>query len=151
MKRFWILSTLAFVAATATLLARASDDISLNAVEQPVATPQGEMPDNNNEFACNLFRTINEQKKDDGSFLVSPVSVSYLLGMLNEGAGDKTRQQITDVLGLDGSAEEINGFFKKMLDDAPRVDTTVTIKTANCILYKSGKTIKPKFKADIQN
>ena len=53
---------------------------------------QDELLDNNNDFACNLFRTINKNRKlSDGSIVVSPISVSYVLGMLNEGASGKTR------------------------------------------------------------
>ncbi len=110
---------------------------------------QGKMADNNNDFACKLFRTINEQKK--GSTIVSPISVSYVLGMLNEGADGETRQQITDVLGLGGSVREINKYFKKMMDEAQSVDPSVTLKTANCIYFKLGMSINPKFKADMQN
>ena len=110
---------------------------------------QGKMPDNNNDFACKLFRTINEQKK--GSTIVSPISVSYLLGMLNEGADGETRRQITDVLGLGGSVQEINEYFKKMMHEAQSVDPSVTLKSANCIYFKLGMRINPLFKADMQN
>jgi len=110
---------------------------------------QGKIADNNNDFACKLFRTINEQKK--GSTIVSPISVSYVLGMLNEGADGETRQQITDVLGLGGSVQEINEYFKKMMDEAQSVDPSVTLKNANCIYFKLGMSINPQFKADMQN
>ena len=110
---------------------------------------QGKMPDNNNDFACKLFRTINEQKK--GSTIVSPISVSYLLGMLNEGADGETRRQITDVLELGGSVQEINEYFKKMMHEAQSVDPSVTLKSANCIYFKLGMRINPLFKADMQN
>ncbi len=112
---------------------------------------QGKMPDNNNDFACKLFRTINEQKGGDTSTIVSPISVSYLLGMLNEGADGETRQQITDVLGLGGSVQEINDYFKKMMHEAQSVDPSVTLKSANCIYFRMGKSINPQFKADMQN
>ena len=85
------------------------------------------MRDNNNEFACRLFRTINEQKDGNGSVIVSPISVSFLLGMLNAGADGQTRQQIIDVLGLGNSVLEVNEYCKKMIDEAPRVDPSVTV------------------------
>ncbi len=110
---------------------------------------QSKMPDNNNDFACKLFRTINKQKK--GSTIVSPISVSYVLGMLNEGADGETRRQITDVLGLGDSVQEINEYFKKMMGDAQSVDPSVKLKNANCIYCKLGKSINPKYKADMQN
>ena len=67
---------------------------------------------------------------------MSPISVSCLLGMLNEGADGETRRQITDVLGLGGSVQEINQYFKKMMDEAQSVDPSVTLKNANCIYFR---------------
>ena len=114
---------------------------------------QQQMRDNNNEFACRLFRTINEQKGGDSSVIVSPISVTYMLGMLNTGADGQTRQQITDVLGLGNSVQEINEYCKKMIDEAPLVDPSVTVKIANCINVNSalGLTLVPQFKTDMQN
>ena len=141
MKRFWKFGAMVAVVLMNCFLSFAKDSA-------PTA-PQGKMADNNNDFACKLFRSINEQKK--GSTIVSPISVSYLLGMLNEGADGETRQQITDVLGLGGSVQEINKYFKKMMGDAQSVDPSVKLKNANCIYCKLGKSINPKYKADMQN
>ena len=114
---------------------------------------QDELLDNNNDFACNLFRTINKNRKlSDGSIVVSPISVSYVLGMLNEGASGKTRQQITDVLGLNGSAQQINEYFKTMIHKVSRADSNVTVQLANCIGVNSamGISLIPQYKADMQ-
>ena len=175
MKRNWIFSTLAAVVLLTTLVVFIKDDNFLSAKEQPVneditstqpevsdinndypkdirlTESQRKMCDNNNDFACNLLRTIYKQKKDNRSIIMSPISVSYVLGMLNEGADGETRQQITDVLGLDASVEEINEYFKKMMDDAQSIDPSVTLKNANCIYFKLGMSINPQFKADMQN
>lgn len=143
MKRFW-----KFGAIVAMVLM--SGRLTFSQVSAPTSL-QGKIADNNNDFACKLFRTINEQKGGDTSTIVSPISVSYVLGMLNEGAGGETRRQITDVLGLGGSVQEINQYFKKMMDEAQSVDPSVTLKNANCIYFKLGKSINPQFKADMQN
>lgn len=117
----------------------------------PIA-PQGRIADGNNDFACNLFRTIYEQKHSNGSFIMSPISVGYLLGMLNAGAEGETQRQIIDVLGLGGSVNEINSHFKKVMDEASGVDSTVTIKIANSINVNSarGYRIIPKYKESMQ-
>ncbi len=114
-------------------------------------TTQVKIADGNNDFACNLFRTIYEQKHG-GSFIMSPISVSYLLGMLNEGAEGQTQREITNVLGLDGSAQEISQHFKKIMDVASGVDSTVTIKIANSIYINSAMNHRliPKYKTDMQ-
>ena len=130
-----------------------------NVEEQPVeevitsTEPQDELLDNNNDFACNLFRAINRNRKpSDGSIVVSPISVSCLLGMLNAGADGKTRQQITDVLGLSGSTRQINEHFKTMMSKVSRADSNVMLQLANCIDVNSamGISLLPQYKADMQ-
>ncbi len=132
MKRFWTFGAIVLVVLLSSILIFAQDSVP--------TSPQGKIADNNNDFACNLFRTIYEQKQDGGSFVVSPISVGYLLGMLHEGADGETRRQINDVLGLGGSVQDINEYFKKIMDEAPNVDPTVTVKTANSIF------VIPKFR-----
>ena len=116
------------------------------------SSSQGKTAINNNDFACDLFRTIYEQKHGNRCFIMSPISVSYLLGMLNAGAEGETQRQITDVLGLEGSVKEINSYFKKVMDEASSVDSTVTIKIANCINVNSSRNYRliPGYKADMQ-
>ena len=140
MKRFWILSALAVVVAMTTFLTRASQEAE-------------ETLNSNNDFACNLFRTVNQQSEDEGSIIVSPVSVGYMLGMLGQGAKGETRRQITDVLGMGNSDKEINNYFKKLMDEAASVDTSVTINIANSINLNSAMNIRliPKYKAAMQN
>ena len=144
MKRTWKYVTMVAFVLMSTLLAFAKDSA-------PTAT-QGKTPEKNNDFACNLFRTIYEQKHSNGSFIMSPISVGYLLGMLNAGAEGDTQRQITDVLGLDVSAQEINQHFKKIMDEASSVDSTVTIKIANSININSarGYRLIPKYKENMQ-
>ena len=114
--------------------------------------PQGRIADGNNDFACNLLRAIYEQQQGGGSFIMSPISVSYMLGMLNAGAEGETQRQITDVLGLDGSPQKINQHFKKIMDKASSIDSTVTIKIANSININSarGYRLIPKYKENMQ-
>ena len=173
MKRSWILGTLAAVVLLTCLLALAHHNNDLNAGESSVkeeiittasqqdkqpdndtlAISQDELLDNNNDFACNLFRTINKNRElSDGSIVVSPISVSYVLGMLNEGASGKTRQQITAVLGLSGSTQQINEYFKTMINKVSRADSNITVQLANCIDVNSAKGISliPQYKADMQ-
>jgi serpin B len=125
MERTWKYVTMVAFVLMSTLLSFAKDSA-------PTA-PQGRIADGNNDFACNLLRAIYEQQQGGGSFIMSPISVSYMLGMLNAGAEGETQRQITDVLGLDGSPQKINQHFKKIMNEASSVDSTVTIKIANSI------------------
>ena len=144
MKRFWKYGAMVAVVMINCLLSFAKDSA-------PTA-PQGRIADGNNDFACNLLRAIYEQQQGGGSFIMSPISVSYMLGMLNAGAEGETQRQITDVLGLDGSPQKINQHFKKIMNEASSVDSTVTIKIANSININSarGYRLIPKYKENMQ-
>ena len=170
MKRFWIFSTLCIVVLMTGILVLASDRNLFSSGEltekkdNTSIESHDDMPGNdssvasqsvtsvdNIDFACNLFRSINKQIGGDKSTIVSPISVGYLLGMLHEGADGETRRQINKILGLGGSVQEINEHFKKMMDEAPNVDSTVTVKTANSIFVLSGGSLQPKYRDDMQN
>jgi serpin B len=99
---------------------------------------QKQMCDSSNGFAWRLFQTIQEQK-GDSSTVLSPISVTYLLGMLNAGAAGTTRDEITAALGFGNDPEAVNEFCKKMIDEAPNVDPAATVKIANCINVNSDK------------
>ena len=43
---------------------------------------------NNNDFSFNLFRTIEQLAEKKQSNALSPISVTYVMGMLNDGAED---------------------------------------------------------------
>ena len=66
---------------------------------------------NNNDFAFRLFR---EGRKENNRIL-SPLSITYALGMLNNGAAGQTQKEINTVLGFD-NADAINQFCRKLLD-----------------------------------
>jgi Serine protease inhibitor len=55
-----------------------------------------QMVSSNNNFAFNLFRTAQEDK----SQILSPLSITYALSMLNNGATGETQQEINQTLGF---------------------------------------------------
>jgi serpin B len=142
---------LTILSAFASCTGKANAEVVPVKEDAPEAVSQLNESGNNNDFACKLFRTICEQKPSGSSTIVSPISVSYVLGMLNEGANGKTRQQITEVLDLGTSVKEINEYFKKMMDKAQSIDPKVTVKIANCLDVISEYRINPQYKADMQN
>jgi len=90
----------------------------------------------NNDFAFRLFR----EARTDKSLLLSPLSITYALGMLNNGAAGKTQQEINDVLGFgEAGADGINQFCRKMLTEAPGLDKETKVSIANTIYVNSGE------------
>ena len=117
-----------------------SDDNELRNIELSAAEQQ--LVASSNDFAFNLFRAL----KSDKSQLVSPLSVTYALGMLNNGAAGQTQKQINTVLGF-GSAgtDAINDFCLKMLTECPSLDKQTKILIANTIYMNSGYKLKSDF------
>ena len=84
----------------------------------------------NNDFAFNLMRKA--RTKD--SQILSPLSITYALGMLNNGAAGKTQEEINNVLGFGAvGADGINSFCRKLLTEAPKLDEETTAEIANTI------------------
>ena len=102
-------------------------DISLTAEEK-------ELVQKNNEFALNLMR----EARTEDSQILSPLSITYALGMLNNGAAGKTQQEINKVLGFgETGADAINQFCRKMLTEAPKLDAETTAEIANTIFVNN--------------
>ena len=142
--KLWTLAALMLVTT-----ASCSNDDDVNVGEDEVvqmlasATPiqlneaQQQMRNMSNEFAWQLFRTTQQSNDNQGSSILSPMSVTYLLGMMDAGAGGSTRDEITSVLGFGKDVTAVNEFCKTMIDGAGRADPVATVKIANCVEVNS--------------
>lgn len=101
---------------------------------------QMELAANTNSFGLSLFRELNESRNfGDGSFVVSPLSASFLLGMLHDGAEGSTREEIERVLGFSGTdIGQVNDFFATVIGKTPAVDPGVSLAYANGIFVNGG-------------
>ena len=99
--------------------------------------------DYNTDFSFRLFRTISGMPAGQKSSIVSPISVTYVLGMLNDGAAGQTASEITSVLGFgEGNAKAVNEFCKTMIDEAPKTDPSVTLEIANTIISNEKRDVQ---------
>ena len=102
-------------------------DISLTSEEQQLVK-------SNNDFAIKLFR----EARDGKNSVVSPLSITYALGMLNNGAAGQTQREINDVLGFgEAGADAINQFCHKMLTESGTLDKETKINIANTIFVNN--------------
>jgi serpin B len=115
-----------------------------------------ELVNSNNDFAFNLFRKMALRLSDgecstcymgpEKSQIVSPISITYALGMLNNGAAGETQAEINKVLGFGKTgADGINAFCRKMLTEAPKLDKLTKVMIANTIYMNKGYELKPDF------
>ena len=116
-------------------------DNQLRLIELTRAEQQ--LVEGNNDFAFRLFRQSSDPLKDQ---IISPISITYALGMLNNGAAGETQAQINKVLGFsDTGADGINAFCQKMLFEAPNLDKLTKVMIANTIYMNKDYTLKPDF------
>jgi serpin B len=118
-----------------------------------------ELVSGNNDFAFNFFRLLCTNADvytntggpytcidPEESKFVSPISITYALGLLNNGAAGKTQAQINKVLGFkEAGADGINEFCHKMLTEAPNLDQLTKVLIANNIYMNKGYELLPDF------
>ena len=100
----------------------------------------------NNNFALNLF----SEMKGVGSNVVSPMSVTYLMAMLANGAEASTREEIMDAIGAkDFDIDEMNAFYAYLIRRAKTGDKQTTLNIANYIALNKEFKLKKKFASTI--
>ena len=103
--------------------------------EIELAEGEQELINSNNDFAFNLFRKARGEK----SKILSPLSITFALGMLNNGADGQTLQEINQTLGFgEAGADAINAFCQKMLKEANTLDPKTKALIANTIFVNEG-------------
>lgn len=121
--------------------------IELNATEKEMAAQQGDFA---STLSLELYRKLGE-KTDN--WLVSPFSLQCALGMLSNGAAEETHDEILYTLGLSQySQEEVNAYFKKLIEGLHTANSAITVKTANSVWGNAGVPLKEDFqKMNIEN
>lgn len=96
-----------------------------------------------NDFAVNLFKTqIDMQSK-----VISPLSVSYLMGMLANGADGDTQKEILASLGVsDVTLQTLNESYRALLNSTATADKQTTINIANYIAVDKHFSLKSDFR-----
>ena len=94
----------------------------------------------NSDFAFNLFR----KTRGTENHVISPLSITYALGMLNNGAEGVTREEICQVLS--GGQQEgysdvatMNAFCRKMLTESALLDEDTRVAIANTIYFNGDR------------
>lgn len=157
MKKFICLFALAFATLTVASCDKTNDDETIEPgklIERKdivLTRAQMEMVRANNAFALDLFaRTAKDASGE--SFLISPLSVTYALGMVDNGAKGKTQEEINSVLGYDESTVEgLNAFCKTMLEQSAQVDPSTTIEIANTAVVNKVIPLLPEFTEKVES
>ena len=105
----------------------------------------------NNTFALKFLKTVNETDQGSKSFIYSPLSITYVLGMVNDAATGQTEQELEQTLGFhEGGIQAVNNYCKNLIDNLPKVDEKVTLNIANAIFLNKKYQLKKQFQEDMK-
>ena len=98
-----------------------------------------------NALAFELFGEVI-QLTDDENIMISPLSISYALGMTYNGAAESTLQAFNEVLHFsDLTSDEVNESYKDLMEQLLNLDDRVDFSIANSIWYRKGFQVLPDF------
>lgn len=105
----------------------------------------------NNGFTLNFFQSLNGKMKSQ-SVICSPLSITYVLSMVNDGATGTTEQELEQTLGFHkGGIQAVNDYCKNLIDNLPHVDEKVQLNIANAIFVNDKYQLKKQFQQDMAN
>ena len=99
-------------------------------------------------FALDFLAQIDVAAEKD--YVISPLSMQFLLGMILDGAREQTADEISKVLGYGaGEVKAVNEFCLSMLQQLPNLDRKTKISIANAIFVDDGWPLLDSYKADV--
>ena len=128
--------------------------VNMLAEPQPIqlTAEQKVFANDNNQFTLNFLKTVNEVDQSGKSFIYSPLSITYVLGMVNDAAIGDTEKELEQTLGFHkGGIKAVNDYCKKLIDGLPKVDNKVTLDIANAIFLNKDYALKQQFQQDMQD
>lgn len=103
-----------------------------------------------NDFSLNFLDKTNSIA--EGSYVISPLSLQFLLGMILDGAQGQTADEICEVLGYGkGDVASVNEYCKSMLTQLPKLDSKTTLKIANAIMVDKDGELLGSYKQTVTN
>ena len=134
-------------------LGEAKTVVNMLSEAQPIQLTEAQrvFANDNNQFTLNFLKTVNEVDKSGKSFIYSPLSITYVLGMVNDAAIGETEKELEQTLGFhEGGIQAVNDYCKKLIEGLSKVDDKVTLNIANAIFVNKYYTLKPQFEQDMQ-
>lgn len=88
------------------------------------------------EFSWKLFKELYVNREEGTNLMISPISLGVDLGMFINGLEGETLKEVLKTIGLENySKEQINDYFKIMMNGIENADEVVAFKSANSFWY----------------
>lgn len=147
-----------------SMLGACSSSVSIEEADEPkyvnmyqevkpvrLTAEQTVFANDNNAFTLNFFQSLNGKMKNR-SIVCSPLSITYVLSMVNDGATGTTEQELEQTLGFHkGGIQAVNDYCKNLIDNLPHVDEKVQLNIANAIFVNDKYQLKKQFQQDMAN
>ncbi len=89
-----------------------------------------------NAFSLYLLKQVHAARPTDGNLFISPLSVGMAMAMTSNGANGSTLTQIREMMRMNSLTEnELDAYYKKLIEELPRLDPKVNFSIANSIWY----------------
>ena len=113
-----------------SIVTSSDDENTIDAGFGILSDSEREIVKKNNTFALNLNRQLSGME----SKVVSPMSITYLMGMLANGADGNTQQEILKAIGCEGlNVQELNALYHGLMQSAGRLDKKTIVNIANYV------------------
>ena len=117
----------------------------------PLTRTELNMVEANNEFTFSLFNNLVEISQGS-NLMISPFSLSEVLGMLANGAAGETKEEIIKALGFENySIEEVNTYYKTLRKGLLEVDNSTQLSLANSVWIEENFSIETAFKETLES
>ena len=113
-----------------------------------LTTEEAAMVESGNGLTFKMFPLLQQDGK---SFVFSPLSIQYALGMTANGASGETLDQIVDALGFGTDIGKLNALCNKLLNELPALDKEVKVQLADAILVNDRFPLLPSFKEKVES
>jgi len=140
------LKTISFLSLLLLFLSCDSGEITPQA-DLKITETQGKIIDADNAFGVTLLKALHTESPQENLF-ISPLSISYALGMTLNGAGGTTQEEMIEMLGKANlSLPELNESYRDLMGALESLDPKVAMEIANSIWYRQDFEVLESFKA----
>lgn len=147
----FLIAALGIVAASVSCGKIGGDDEKNNPYKPlELTTKSAEFVQKGNTFSIDFIDHINSSATKD--YIISPLSMQFLLGMVLDGANGETADQICSVLGYgQGEKDAVDQYCLSMLQQLPNMDKKTKLNIANALFAHKSLPILDSYKSVVSN
>ena len=99
-----------------------------------------------NAFTLKLFKNLDSANTGNANLFMSPLSVSFALGMASNGSNGQTLSAIKNTLDFGSFTQaQMNSYYNDLITNLPKLDPNTTLNIANSIWYRNSFSVLPSF------